>query len=213
MFITFLVVAFSLFQAQSDKNSTTVPQGDTSRPATSANRDSSTQSLLLKVKRIYVESFGEDSVSKQLQGMIIDALAKSQRFIVTENKERADAVLKGVGTEKTNQELHSISEGTIVGTAAGGEHGEISGSNGSIGGSQNGGFLARKMGTSDAQTTTETIEHVRIAVRLISADGDVIWSSVKESRGAKYKGAAADAAEQTMKQLSSDIEKLTSTQK
>ena len=83
---------------------------------------------LLKVKRIYVESFGDDALSKSLQGMVANALSASKLFIVTENKEKADAVLKGAALEKTSQEFHALGEGTAVASAAGGHSSSISGS-------------------------------------------------------------------------------------
>ena len=45
------------------------------------------------------------------------------------------------------------------------------------------------------------------AVRLVSVDGDVIWSTTQESLGAKFKGASADVADKIVKQLIADIEK------
>lgn len=172
---------------------------------------------LLKVRRIYVDSFGDDTVSKQLQAMVINSLAESNRFIITENKDKADAILKGTGLEKTSQELHAIGESTSVAAAAGGEHGEVSGNvsngTGSVSGSSGGGFIAKKLGTSDSQASTETVNDARLAVRLVSADGDVIWTTTKESKGAKYKGASADVADQIVKQLIRDLDKLSQTPK
>ena len=55
---------------------------------------------------------------------------------------------------------------------------------------------------------TETINEARVAVRLIDQDGDVIWTSTQESKGAKYKGASADVADKCVKQLLRDIGKL-----
>jgi curli biogenesis system outer membrane secretion channel CsgG len=167
---------------------------------------------LLKVKRIYVESFGDDVISKELQSMIVSSLVATKRFKVTENRERADAILKGVALEKTSQELHAYGESTSVGAASGGSHGEVSGSvvngNGTISGSSSGGFIARHMGTSDSSVNTETVNEARVAVRLVSADGDVIWTTTQESKGAKYKGASADVADRCVKQLLRDVEKL-----
>ncbi len=83
-----------------------------SAPGKEADTDSA---LLLKVKRIYVESFGDDIISKELQSMIVSALVATKRFMVTENHERADAILKGVALEKTSQELHAYGESTAAG--------------------------------------------------------------------------------------------------
>ena len=167
---------------------------------------------LLKVKRIYVDSFGDDITSKELQSMIVSSLVASKRFKVTENRERADAVLKGVALEKSSQELHAYGEATSVGSAAGGSHGEINGSvvngNGTISGSSGGGFVARHMGTSDSSVNTETIDRARVSVRLVNPDGDVIWTTTQESKGAKYKGASADVADECVKQLLRDVAKL-----
>lgn len=163
-----------------------------------------------KVKRVYVESFGDDQASRQAQAMVIDALTKSHRFIVTEKKETADAILKGVGLEKSSQELHASSEATSVSGAAGSHQSSISGSGGSLSGSSSGGFIAHGAGIADSQASTETINDARMAVRLVSSDGDVLWSTTQESKGAKYKGASADVAEKVVKQLLWDLEKMES---
>jgi len=165
---------------------------------------------LLNVKRIYVESFGDDIISKELQSMVVSSLVATKRFKVTENRERADAFLKGVAVEKSSQELHAYGEATSVGSAGGGAHSEISGSGGVISGSSSGGFGARHMGTSDSSVNTETVNEARIAVRLVNQDGDVIWTSTQESKGAKYKGASADVADKCIKQLLHDTEKIES---
>ena len=156
---------------------------------------------LLRVHRVYVDSFGDDAQSKQLQAMVISSLAESKKFIITENKDKADAVFKGMGLEKTSQELHATSEGTSVGAAAAAVQGDT------------GSAIARRLATQDAQASTETINDARVAVRLVSADGDVIWATTKESKGAKYKGASADVAAQVVKQLLWDLEKAEKAQK
>ena len=74
--------------------------------------------------------------------------------------------------------------------------------------SSSGGFVARHMGTSDSSVNTETINEARVAVRLVNSEGDVIWTSTQESKGAKYKGSSADVADRCIKQLLRDVEKL-----
>ena len=64
------------------------------------------------------------------------------------------------------------------------------------------------MGTEDSQASSIAVNDARLAVRLISADGDVLWSTTQESKGAKYKGASADVAELVVKQLIRDLDKL-----
>ena len=50
---------------------------------------------LSQIKRIYVESFGDDPISKEMQSMVIDSLTSSKVLAVTENRDKADAILKG----------------------------------------------------------------------------------------------------------------------
>jgi hypothetical protein len=170
---------------------------------------------LSKVRRIYVESFGTSEAAQQLQAMVIDSLTETKRLIVTEDKTKADAILKGFGGEKSSQEVHAYGSATNVATAAGGHSGSVSGSaygsaygsSAHVSGSESGGFASRAMGIDDSSVNTETIDSAKASVRLVNADGDVIWSSTEESRGAKYKGASADVADKIVKQLVRDMEK------
>jgi curli biogenesis system outer membrane secretion channel CsgG len=158
---------------------------------------------LLHLKRVFVDSFGDDLISKQIQAMVVSSLTQSKQFIVTENKEKADGILKGSSLEKTSQELHSSSDATAAGGSAGGYNSAV--------GSSHGALVSRAMGISDSNTSTETINDARIAVRLVDSDGDVIWASTQESKGGKYKGAAADVADKVVKQLLRDREKIQKT--
>jgi curli biogenesis system outer membrane secretion channel CsgG len=177
----------------------------------SSSNDVPVEERLLKVKRIFVESFGDDTVSKQIQAMVVSSLTQSKKFIVTENRERADAVLKGSGLEKTSQEVHAYSDSTAAGGAAGGHSGSVSGhwvnGTGSVSGSSSGGFVSRAAAISDSSLNTETVNDARIAVRLVDRDGDVIWTTTQESKGAKYKSATADVADNVVKQLVRDLDK------
>jgi hypothetical protein len=113
-----------------------------------------------------------------------------------------------VALEKTSQELHAYGEATAVGGASGGHSGSISGSGGSFSGSSSGGFSAHNAAMNDSSVNTETVNEARVAIRLVDPDGDVIWTSTQESKGAKYKGSSADAADKCIKQLLRDVEKL-----
>lgn len=210
--LTSLLLMFALLQSTPTPGNATPAASATAVPATETDSD---PMFLLKVKRIYVESFGEDAISKELQAMIVSSLVATKRFKVTENRGRADAILKGVALEKTSQELHAYGESTAVGGASGTSHGEISGSavngSGTISGSSNGGFVARNMGTSDSSLNTETVNEARVAVRLVDPNGDVVWTTTQESKGAKYMGASADVADRCVKQLLRDVGKLEAT--
>ncbi len=148
MGLMFVLASFFLCQSAQPSKS---PE-----PAGIVRPDPEITAKFAKVKRIYVDSFGEDNAAKQLQAMVIDALSETKRFVVTENKSNADAILKGHTLEKVRQELHSSSEGTAVRGAA----------------------------VADSSTSTETVNEASIAVRLVAQDGDVIWAATKESKGA-----------------------------
>ena len=182
-----LVLVFAMMQGAPGAQTTT----PSTQSAVSVTANAGTTSLRQKlesVKRICVDSFGETATAKQIQAMVVTSLAETKRFVITENKDKADAILRGTALETSSQEYHSNREGTI---AAGATH--------------HGGAA---MGINDSSASTETIDHARLAVRLVSADGDVIWASTQESRGAKYKGAAADVADKIVKALVHDIEKI-----
>lgn len=181
------------------------PANPSANPVNPVNSPSPTpEQRLVRVRRIFVESFGDDPISKQAEAMVVDALVKSKRFVVTENRDRADAILKGTAVEKRSQELHAISESGAASTAvvtqnsdysansSGSIDGRVSGGTGTIHGSSQGSArgsssgvgVARSGAVEDSQVTTETIDDARISVRLVDPDGDVIWSTTQESRGA-----------------------------
>ncbi len=194
--------------AQSTGGNTTTPTPNAQRARQEGSREvtvpadpeSDPAGKLVKLKRIFVDNFGDDANSKQIQAMIVSNLAASKRFIITENKDRADAILRGSGLEKTSQEFHSTSESTAAGAAGG----SVSRGVGSFGGAA--------AAIEDSSASTETIHDARIAVRLVDREGDVIWATVQESKGAKYKGASADVADKVVKQLLRDVEKATKKQ-
>jgi hypothetical protein len=194
MLLKYLLIATVLTGLGAAAPAQSSPQGSGKAEASpGASTEAAPQQQLVRVKRIYVDSFGEDPQSKQIQAMVVASLAESKRFVVTENKARADAVLKGAGEEKTSQEFHSYGEST----AAGG----FGGASTSSPGYHSAAIAGRSAAISDSGASTETIDRVGIAVRLVNGDGDVIWSTKQDSHGAKYKGATADVADKIVKQL------------
>jgi curli biogenesis system outer membrane secretion channel CsgG len=156
-------------------------------------------SSLKEIKRVYVDVFGDDPVSAQIQAMVVTQLLQSGKFVVTENRQKADAFLKGAGVEKTSVESHSYESGTAAGRSSGGYSGSIYGASG--------GFSSAGAAINDASSSSETVNDARVSVRLVNQDGDVLWATTQESKGAKYKGASADVADKVVKQLIRDIEK------
>src|SRR2546427_627661 len=104
-----------------------------------------------------VESFGDDPISKEMQAMVVDSLTNSKVLAVTENKDKADAILKGSTLEKTSQEAHSYSDATSVGVAHGSVHGSSSGnlSGSFVGGTGN--INGSSTGSIDGTTNSTTM--------------------------------------------------------
>lgn len=71
-----LFLAMALAQAPVDAERETLPQ-------------------LLEIRRVFVERLSGGETAVQMRDMIISSLQRARLFVVTENPERADAVLKG----------------------------------------------------------------------------------------------------------------------
>ena len=170
------------------------------------------QTKLLGVKRIYIDSFGDDVASKKIQAMLMSSLSESKLFIVTENKDKADAILKGSAAEKSHQEMHALNDKAAASSVHGGSTGSVSGAfvngSGTVNGSSTSHIAGSGVAVDDSVASTETIDEASVSVRLVSTDGDVIWTTTQESKGAKYKSSSADAASKVVKQLTHDLEKV-----
>jgi hypothetical protein len=201
-----LIAAMLLFQS-APATTTTAPKSEAPPAAAAEVQQVDKSKTLQKIRRIYVDTFGTTEAAQQLQAMLVASVTESKRLTVTEDKTKADAILKGFASEKTSQETHAYGSATAVSSAGGGHSGSISGSNGHVSGSSSGGFHAMGAAIDDSSVNTETIDSAKASVRLVNNDGDVIWTSTQESKGAKYKGASADVADKIVKQLLRDIEK------
>jgi hypothetical protein len=206
MICTLIAAAMLLFQS-APVATTSASKSEAPPPAAAEVQQVDKSKTLQKVRRIYVDTFGTTEAAQQLQAMLVASVTESKRLTVTEDKTKADAILKGFASEKTSQETHAYGSATAVSSAGGGHSGSISGSNGHVSGSSSGGFHAMGAAIDDSSVNTETIDSAKASVRLVNNDGDVIWTSTQESKGAKYKGASADVADKIVKQLLRDIEK------
>ena len=66
---------------------------------------------LTKVKRVHIEKLAGDRTAAQIRDMIINALQASNVFVVTENPERADAILRGSAEDEIFTDTFQTSEG------------------------------------------------------------------------------------------------------
>ena len=69
---------------------------------------------LLTVRRVYVDRFSGGETAAQMRDMIINGLQSSKLFVITENQEKADAILRGSGEDLVFNETHSSSDNVTV---------------------------------------------------------------------------------------------------
>lgn len=158
---------------------------------------------LLKLKRVYVESFGGGESAAQVRDMIIASLQRAKIFVVTENSERADAILRGSAEDLVFTD--SFQSGESIAARTGVSLGR--GSSSSRSGRDNASLQA-SIGENESTRIQERKHEASASVRLVNRDGDVIWSTTQESMGAKFRSASADVAAKITRQLLEDREKL-----
>jgi hypothetical protein len=167
---------------------------------------------LTAVKRVYVDRLTGGETAAQMRDLIITSFQNSKLFVLTENQERADAVLRGAAEDLIYTDAFSSSEG-INARAGGSENSGVGTStrfNGAGGGTSRSAARSLNVGVGENESTsTKERKHEALAtVRLVNKDGDVIWSTTQESNGAKFRGASADVADKITKQLVTDYERL-----
>ncbi len=125
--------------------------------------------------------------------MIIGSIQRTGLFTITEDKENADAFLRGSADDMVYSDYRRDQEAINV-------RGASSRSRRDPGDSR---FDSGSFGIADRENTLrrEHKHEASAAVRLVLKDGEVIWSATQESSGAKYRGASADVAEKVAKQL------------
>jgi hypothetical protein len=158
---------------------------------------------LAQVKRVCVQNFGDDALGVQAREMVIARLFESKRFSLTENCAKADFVLKGAVTERSDREFREESEGIGFGASASGSSSSGSGA-GRTGTSASG---SARADTRETLASSKTVQHAAVTMRLVDKDGEILWAASLESTGGKTKGAIGDAAERAARKLLRDIER------
>lgn len=162
---------------------------------------------LLQVKRICIQKLGEDALGTQVQEMVIAKLFESKRFSMTENCDRADFVVKGSITERSERTFRSESEGIGFGERL--SHSESQSSRvGSVGGSTSSSAAVAVTGSQhESLSSSEVKQQAAVTLRVVDKQGDILWAISLESTGGKTKGAIGDAAERAVRRLLRDIER------
>src|ERR1700738_704140 len=157
-----------------------------------------TQDQLTKVRRIFVDTLTGGDSALMIRDLLISKLQSSKLFILTEDEDKADAVLKGAGDDTvfTNlfQSSNNINGHTQLST--GGSNSNSSNSYGGV-----------SMGENESHRTEERKHEAIAAVRLVNKDGDVIWSTTQESFGGKFHRASTNVADRITKRLIEDFER------
>jgi hypothetical protein len=156
---------------------------------------------LLDIRRVYVDRLGGGETAGQIRDMIISSLQGAKLFILTENQDRADAVLRGSAEDLVFTDTFSSSESLNARTSAG--MGSDPDRTSSDRRSRSGGV---SVGDQESTRIAERKHEASASVRLVSKDGDVLWSTTQESLGAKFRGASADVAEKITRQLLRDYD-------
>jgi hypothetical protein len=173
--------------------------GAWAQPAAPAGVEASGLKQLVTLKRVYVDRLTGGETAAQMRDILISSLAGAGLFVLTENQERADAILRGAAEDLVFTESHQSSDNINA-------HANISAR--SSGYRYNSGNAAGiGIGEGESEHSTERRHEAIAAVRLVNKDGDVIWSTTQESLGAKFHGASADVAEKITSQLKDDFEK------
>jgi len=170
-------------------------------PQAEAPREKDPLVRLLDIRRVYVDRLGGGEAAAQIRDMIVSSLQATKLFIITESEEKADAFLRGSAEDLIFTDTYSSSESLNARASAG------TGSNPDRTVEDRRSRSASvTVGEQESTRIAERKHEATAAVRLVGKDGDVLWSTIQESLGAKFLGAGADVAQKIAKQLLKDYQ-------
>src|SRR5258708_5324310 len=155
-----------------------------------------TAGQLAKVRRIYVDILTGGDTALQIRDLLMTSLQKSKQFVITEDEEKADATLKGAGSDEIFTDTFQSSDGINA-------HSQVGG--GSTSKTNSARYAGMSVGENESRRSQERKHEAMATVRLVSKDGDVVWSATAESLGGKFLGASADVADKIAKRLVTDF--------
>jgi len=153
------------------------------------------------VRRIYIDRFSGGEGAQQIRDMILASLQRSGVVVVTENPERADAVLRGSADDVVFVDVYQSSEGVNG-------HINLGSGRGTSTRSRDYSSVGAGVSESESARQQERRHEAFASVRLVAKDGDVIWATTQASLGAKFLSAGADVANRIMRQWMQDVEAL-----
>ena len=159
-----------------------------------------TAAQFAKVRRVYVDILTGGEPALKIRDMLIASLHASGVFVLTEDPDKADAVLRGAASDQVFTETFASSEGinarsqiSLPGRGASSNQRYSDRSFASLG-----------VGENESRRSEERKHEAMATVRLVDKGGDVIWSATEESMGAKFLGASADVVDKITKKLAAD---------
>jgi hypothetical protein len=168
-------------------------------PIMQADLESACLRQLLTIHRVYVDRLTGGETAAQMRDILIGSLAGAGLFVVTENEERADAIIRGAAEDLVFTDVHTSSDGINA--------------HANVGNRQGSGAYLRSaqagvgIGENESEHSAERRHEAMATVRLVNKEGDVIWSTTQESMGGKFRGASADAADKITSKLKDDFER------
>jgi hypothetical protein len=158
-----------------------------------------TVTSLLEIKRVYIAPLVGGVGAASMRELLVTSLDSSKLFLVTDNPDRADAILKGAADDQTFTDSFDIEEGLNARQSLGVGSGKSRTSTGASSG--------LSVGDNESRHTKERKHEAYATVRLCNRDGDVLWSTTQESPGGKFRGASADVAAKVARQLALDVDR------
>ncbi|MGD0499747.1 MAG: hypothetical protein ABSC23_15065 [Bryobacteraceae bacterium] len=153
---------------------------------------------LLTVRRVYVDRLTGGETAAQMRDIVISSLAAANLFVLTDNEDRADFILRGAAEDLVFTDEHASSDGINVRANVG---------TGRTTNTSRGQNVGVGVGDNESARSAERRHEAIAAVRLVNKEGDVIWSTTQESLGAKFHGASADVADKITAKLKEDFER------
>ncbi|HUI76539.1 MAG TPA: hypothetical protein VLY24_01455 [Bryobacteraceae bacterium] len=166
-------------------------------PAPTASLEEISLRQLLEVHRVYVDRLTGGETAAQMRDILISSLEGAKLFILTENPDKADTVVRGAAEDLVFTDMHNSSDSINAHlnlSSGAGYHQR--GNSGGVG-----------IGDNESEHSAERRHEAIAAVRLVNKDGDVIWSTTQESMGAKFHGSSSDVAEKITAKLKEDFER------
>lgn len=165
---------------------------------------SSPDPALLKIQRVYVDPLTGGEEAARIRDLVITAIQNLKLFTITESSERADTFIRGAASEDTYDDRFTASDRINARTSVGNSYTKAT----KYDSGQTKPGLDASFGEDDSVHTEERKHEAMATIRLVTKDGDVIWSTTKESIGGKFRGASADVADKVARQLLADFDKL-----